>query len=239
VQAALLGALGTFVFIEGGAPAVLLAGFFQFEGGIASLTEVVSLGRVLGVIAALAVTMDAVLALCEDGFNPVAPVVNFLTSLLTAPVFSGPVFDIASIALNILKIAAKFQQGCFVVAPSSLSFRATQGGSPPPPQNISLSSVNQALNLGGPLTWSAANTQPWLTLSPCNGDAPSQCTGSTQGTLAVSANVSGMASGTYTDTITITASGQQTSVPVSFSVAPTLVSLTLATQGGAGAARQL
>ncbi len=52
---------------------------------------------------------------------------------------------------------------------------------------------------GGTLTWSAGNLTAWLTVSPDNGTAPS--------TVDLTVDASGLAPGTYFDTVTVTAPG--------------------------------
>ena len=52
---------------------------------------------------------------------------------------------------------------------------------------------------GGALNWTAAKTQTWLTLSAGSGAAPAS--------LSIGVNASGLAAGTYNDTVTVTASG--------------------------------
>jgi hypothetical protein len=71
----------------------------------------------------------------------------------------------------------------------------------------------------GTLNWSASSNAAWLTVSSASGTAPS--------TLTASANISGLAAGTYNATITLTASGATNS--------PLAVPVTL-TIGSAGAA---
>lgn len=74
--------------------------------------------------------------------------------------------------------------------PNSLTFTAFQPGSNPVPQTISV--YNEG---SGPLNWSASSNSSWLVISPTAGSAPSS--------LSVSVNVSGLAAGTYTGTITV------------------------------------
>src|SRR5207302_1717607 len=97
------------------------------------------------------------------------------------------------------------------VSPSSLSFSYQQGGSAPAAQSLSVAS-------GG--SYTAAKSASWLSISPTSGTTP--------GTVNVSVS-SGMAAGTYTDNVTITASGatgSPKSIPVTLTVtaaaAPTL-----------------
>ena len=89
------------------------------------------------------------------------------------------------------------------VSPSSLSFSYQQGGSAPTAQSLSVAS-------GG--SYTAAKSASWLSISPTSGTTP--------GTVNVSVS-SGMAAGTYTDNVTITASGatgSPKSIPVTLTV---------------------
>nr|BAL58748.1 hypothetical protein HGMM_OP2C296 [Candidatus Acetothermum autotrophicum] len=89
------------------------------------------------------------------------------------------------------------------VSPTSLSFSAEVGRNPP-------SQTIQIANAGrGTLSWSASADQAWISLNPTSGTAPS--------TVMVSINVVGLAAGSYSSMITITAPGAQGSpaiVPV-------------------------
>jgi hypothetical protein len=76
----------------------------------------------------------------------------------------------------------------------SASFTATLGGSSPGSQGIAITNTG-----AGTLSWTASKTQPWLTLSAPSGTAPSA--------LTLNASIAGLAAGTYTDTVTVTAAG--------------------------------
>jgi hypothetical protein len=86
------------------------------------------------------------------------------------------------------------------------------GGSNPAAQSVTISNTG-----GGALNWTASKTQSWLTLSATSGAAPA--------TLAVGAVTAGLAGGTYTDTVTVAASGasgspQIVNVTLNVSAAP-------------------
>lgn len=89
---------------------------------------------------------------------------------------------------------------------TSLAFSAPLGGPSPEPQTLALS------NLGGdPFVWTASAAVTgggpnWLTVSPSSGTMPSG--------LKVSANVAGLAEGTYRGTITVAATGATNSPQV-------------------------
>ncbi len=80
------------------------------------------------------------------------------------------------------------------VAPTNLSFAATQGGANPGSQTISVSNTG-----GGTLTWSASDNASWLSLSATSGTG--------NGTIAASVNTAGLAAGSYNATITVAAPG--------------------------------
>src|SRR5437870_5199076 len=100
------------------------------------------------------------------------------------------------------------------VSPSSLSFSYQQGGSAPAAQSLSVAS-------GG--SYTAAKSASWLSISPTSGTTP--------GTVNVSVS-SGMAAGTYTDNVTITASGS-TGSPKSVPVTLTVTAAAAAPNGAA------
>jgi uncharacterized protein (TIGR03437 family) len=93
---------------------------------------------------------------------------------------------------------------------TSLSFSGTAGGSNPASQNVSITNTG-----GGTLNWTASVTSggAWLGVSPGSGSGA--------GTLTVSANISGLAAGTYNGTIQVSATGA-TGSPQNISVTLTL-----------------
>lgn len=94
------------------------------------------------------------------------------------------------------------------VSPTTLSFNATAGGSEPAAQTVTL-----ANNTSGTLTFTAASNASWLNVAPANGNVPN--------TLAVSADITGLAAGTYTGVLTITPStGSAQTVTVTLNVNP-------------------
>jgi hypothetical protein len=72
----------------------------------------------------------------------------------------------------------------------SISFEATTGQSSPPAQTLNITNVG-----AGTLNWTASWNSSWLSVSPAYGTAPSN--------VSVFANISGMSSGTYYDTIVV------------------------------------
>ena len=95
------------------------------------------------------------------------------------------------------------QPPVLAVAPSSLTF--TGAGS----QSLAISNTG-----GGTLNWTAAANQAWLTVTPLSG------TGA--GSVSVTANVTGLAPGTYNGAVTITATsatGSPATIPVTLNIA--------------------
>lgn len=90
---------------------------------------------------------------------------------------------------------------------SSLTFEALPGGSNPPSQTVAVSNAG-----AGTLNWVVTENAPWLTVSPLSG--------TNAGTLTASVNISGLAQGTYSTSITVTATGATNSPQ---SIAVTLV----------------
>jgi uncharacterized protein (TIGR03437 family) len=88
-------------------------------------------------------------------------------------------------------------------SPTSLSFVQVLTGNAPASQTISVTASTTT-------NFTVAFAAAWLTVSPT--------TGSTPGTLTVSANGAGMAAGTYSDTITITAGSTSATVPVTLTL---------------------
>lgn len=101
------------------------------------------------------------------------------------------------------------------VSPQSLTFNAASGGANPAPLTI-----NVANSGAGTLNFTAASDSPWLSVSPQSGTAPLA--------LQISANITGLAVGSYTGHITVTAPGAQGS--------PGTITVTLSvSSGGSGA----
>jgi hypothetical protein len=96
------------------------------------------------------------------------------------------------------------------VSPTTVTFNATAGGTNPAPASVNI--TNSGV---GSLSFTASSDSNWLTASPTSGTAPQS--------VQISAAVNGLAAGTYTGHITITAAGAQgspTTVLVTFTVSP-------------------
>jgi hypothetical protein len=79
-------------------------------------------------------------------------------------------------------------------SPTSLTFTSTQGGANPPPQTLEVWNSG-----GGSMNWTASKNANWLTLSPTSGNSSGE-----HDKIAISVNISGLSSGTYSATITLT-----------------------------------
>ncbi|MEP6591343.1 MAG: hypothetical protein ABJC19_09185, partial [Gemmatimonadota bacterium] len=133
-----------------------------------------------------------------------------------------------------LRITAVPSPLWLAVAPAARSVTVTQGGTAPGDQvTVTLGGDNSSTT-----TWSATKRKSWTTLTTANG------TGS--GTVAWSRNATGLAVGTYVDTISVTATGiatpsvvidtlriSATPVPLTLAVAPAARSVTVQQSGTA------
>jgi uncharacterized protein (TIGR03437 family) len=110
-------------------------------------------------------------------------------------------------------------------ASGPLSFTMQAGGSAPPPQNVAIASS------GAPIGFTAASSAAWLTVSPASSTTPSS--------LQVLVNPAGLATGSYSATITVTASGAANSpqvVSVSLTIQPQPPAITAVSNAASGAA---
>ena len=97
------------------------------------------------------------------------------------------------------------------LSPPSFTFTATQGGANPSPQTL------EVWNSGrGSMNWAVSKNATWLTLSPTSGSSSGE-----HDQITVSVNISGLASGTYSATITLSGEGAPNSpqyIPVTLQV---------------------
>lgn len=84
---------------------------------------------------------------------------------------------------------------------SSWTFTATQGGSNPAPASVNVTNTG-----GGTLNYTVSSDSPWLGVSATSGTAP--------GSISISPSISGLASGTFTGHVTVTAAGATNSPAV-------------------------
>ncbi len=80
------------------------------------------------------------------------------------------------------------------VSDPSFTFNALVGDPNPAPRTLTITNAG-----GGTLNWSVSNMEPWLTLMPM--------AGVDSGDVSVVVDISSLGLGTFTDTITVTASG--------------------------------
>ena len=164
------------------------------------------------------------------------------TGTLTAGSYSGTVILNASGAASVtvpvtFTVTAAPVPPAIGASPTALSFTATQGGTNPAPQTLSISNTG-----GGTLTWTASDNAPWLTLSAASGTGNGSVTlTATTGTLPVGSN-----SGTVTLNggtgvtpviVPVTFTVAAAPVPPAIGASPTALSFT-ATQGGANPVAQ-
>ena len=115
--------------------------------------------------------------------------------------YNGTVSFLASGVTQSISVALTVTNNPVLVAsPASLWFAFQSGQAIPASQTINLTSSN-----GAPLNYSATSNASWLI-------ATSQTSGTTDSTLTVFANTSGLSAGTYNGKIAITAANQQTGV---------------------------
>ena len=103
------------------------------------------------------------------------------------------------------------------VSPATLSFTGQVGGANPASQNLSITNTGS-----GTLSWTASDNQPWLSVSPTSGTAPS--------TATVSVATAGLSSGTHNGAITLSANGA-TNTPVTVPVTLTVSAAPVPTIG--------
>ncbi len=102
------------------------------------------------------------------------------------------------------------------LAPMAFSFDAVQGGANPPSQTLTITNTG-----AGTLNWTAAAASGWLDVNPASGTG--------DGSIDVSVDITGLTAGTYTDTVTISdpaATNNPQKAPVTLIIAeppPTIV----------------
>ncbi|HTT17835.1 MAG TPA: N,N-dimethylformamidase beta subunit family domain-containing protein [Candidatus Sulfotelmatobacter sp.] len=100
-----------------------------------------------------------------------------------------------------------------LLQPGNLSFAAFVGNGNPPSQSVTV--YNEG---SGTLNWAASSNAAWLTATPSSGSTPT--------TVSISVNAAGLSAGTYTGTITVSASGTN-NPPQTISVTLTVTNLLL------------
>ena len=136
---------------------------------------------------------------------------------ITAPAAASPVITVPVSVTVAGGLAASLS-----VVPASLDFRMQAGGTAPPAQGLRIESVS-----GGELNWTAGVATAvgtWLSISPA--------TGSTPASLQVSVNPAGLASGSYSGSVTVRSSGaaQSVTVPVNLTISASTAGALLLSQ---------
>ena len=108
------------------------------------------------------------------------------------------------------------------VMPPSLDFRMQAGGATPPAQSLRIENT-----AGAELNWTAGAATAigsWLTISPATGYTPAS--------LQVSVNPAGLASGSYSGSVTVRSSGaaQSVTVPVNLAISASTAGVLLLSQ---------
>jgi uncharacterized protein (TIGR03437 family) len=148
-----------------------------------------------------------------SGTAPSTPSVSIAPGGLSAGTYSGSVQISSTGASNTpLSVAVALtvtqpppQPPSLSIAPQTLTFNYTEGGSVPAAQAVSITNTG-----GGTLAWTASTSVYWLAVAPASGSAP--------GTLSVSLNPANLAAGTYSSAVEITAAGA-TGSPASVAIA--------------------
>jgi adhesin/invasin len=145
-------------------------------------------------------------AVVQSGADGVAtsPLItaNSIQGVITATATVANVAN-AAFALAIVQPSG----GLLQVVPTITQFAQTFGGSAPPPQTATITSLS-----GSQLPWAATSTAPWLSMSPASGITPAQIT--------LTASGAGLAPGQYGALVTIAdTAGDQQTIFVSLTVA--------------------
>jgi len=126
-----------------------------------------------------------------------------LASLLTSALSVFPVGTM-EVALNVTPVAAPV----ISLGSQALQFSST-GGATPVPQSVNISNSGS-----GTFAWTATSSAAWLSVSPGSGSG--------SGVLSISVSPAGLAAGSYTGSISVSATGATNSpqsISVTFAVA--------------------
>ncbi len=134
----------------------------------------------------------------------------------SSPTWSFGVWSALGVAVCLLALAVPLPALALSVAPTSLSFSTTPGGTPPAPQSITFWKGNYKTK-----NYTVSTTSPWVTVTPSAGTLASE-----QDQVTVSVNPSGLSGGNYTASVVIAMAGfgnsiNQTTIPVSLMVGGT------------------
>lgn len=148
-----------------------------------------------------------------NGISPATLQISANSSSLAAGNYSGTVQVVSfgasnttqSIAVNLAVVAPP---PSILVSAASLSFAGNVGQAAPSPQSITITNAGS-----GTFSYSVSDNASWISVSPSSGSTP--------GSIAVSVSTTGLAVGTYSGTVTITAAGISNSpvtIPVTLSL---------------------
>jgi hypothetical protein len=193
------------------------ANFYYVIGGAVQSLPTVSIGST-GSALSYTVSAPSWLAVTPStGTTPGSLSVSLNTTGLTAGTYNGSVTIAAPGAGNsplTVPESLTVVNPSIVPSQSSLTFNYATGGTAPSAQNLSISSTGSALSY----TVSASGGT-WLSVTPASGTTPSS--------VSVSVNITGLAVGTYSGSITIAATGAaNTPVTVPVTLRVTLPALT-------------
>jgi hypothetical protein len=193
------------------------ANFYYVIGGAVQSLPNVSIGST-GSALSYTVSAPSWLAVTPStGTTPGSLSVSLNTTGLTAGTYNGSVTIAAPGAGNsplTVPESLTVVNPSIVPSQSSLTFNYATGGTAPAAQNLSITSSGSALSY----TVSASGGT-WLSVTPASGTTP--------GSVSVSVNITGLAVGTYSGSITIAATGAaNTPVTVPVTLRVTLPALT-------------
>ena len=201
--------------------------FAYTVGGAAPAAQTIQIANSgTGTLAWSATASDPWLAVSPaSGTAPSSLSVSVSPGSLSAGVYQGTIQITAGASNSPVSIAVTLTvtqiQVSLTVTPQTLAFQYTSGGAVPAAQSVAIANA-----AAGTLSWTASDSDFWVTLSPLSGTAPS--------TLSVSVNPANLAPGTYTSNVQIVsngAAGSPAQVAVTFTVqgtqpAPTITGVT-------------
>jgi hypothetical protein len=133
--------------------------------------------------------------------NPTNLTAGSYAGIVTITASSGSPQATVDVALTVSNTSSTG----ITATPSSISFTYQTGGRVPSPRTLTITSTS------GSTTYTASETESWLSISPTNGNTP--------GRIRVSVNPTGMTAGNYTAQINITPpNGQTITIPATLSI---------------------
>ncbi|HLG63312.1 MAG TPA: hypothetical protein VKY19_15340 [Ktedonosporobacter sp.] len=127
-------------------------------------------------------------------------------------VFSSSIGHTALNSPQNVSVSLTVQRPCsLTLSTGSLSFTSVANNGNPSNQTLSLAATSSC---PGTIGWQAISSAPWLTITPASG----QLRGTASAATTVSVNTSGLAAGTYSANITVTAAQSTQSVMVQLTI---------------------